>query len=105
MHNYYVKAELHKDEGVYYVTGHTTDKAEATHFVPVKTGDTKGRMSIYNPGTRLGLIRTLVDMRTYLDKDEQELKDLTDSAIAKLNLLTDAEFSALDLIPDFDEEE
>ena len=62
-------------------------------------------MSIYNPGTRLGLIRTLADMRTYLDKDEQELKDLTDSAIAKLNLLTEAEFSALDLIPDFDEEE
>ena len=62
-------------------------------------------MSIYNPGTRLGLIRTLVDMRTYLDKDEQELKDLTDSAIAKLNRLTDAEFATLDLIPDFDEEE
>lgn len=62
-------------------------------------------MSIYNPGTRLGLIRTLVEMRTYLDKDEQELKDLTDSAIAKLNLLTDAEFATLDLIPDFDEEE
>lgn len=37
--------------------------------------------------------------------DPEELKDLTDSAIAKLNLLTDAEFSALDLIPDFDEEE
>ena len=44
--NYYVKAELHKDEGVYYVTGHTTDKADATHFVPVKTGDTKGRILI-----------------------------------------------------------
>ena len=60
-------------------------------------------MSIYNPGTRLGLIRTLVEMRTYLDnKDEQELKDLTDSAIAKLNTITDAEFCELDLIPDFD---
>lgn len=44
--NYYVKAELHKDEGVYYVTGRTTDKADATHFVPVKTGDTKGRILI-----------------------------------------------------------
>ena len=33
-------------------------------------------MSIYNPGTRLGLIHALVEMRTYLDKDEQELKDL-----------------------------
>ena len=38
----------------------------------------------------------------YLDKDEQELKDLTDSAISKLNGITDAEFRKLDLIPDFD---
>ena len=59
-------------------------------------------MSIYNPGTRLGLIRTLVEMRTYLDKDEQDLKDLTDSAIAKLNAMTDVAFDALDLVPDFD---
>ena len=59
-------------------------------------------MSIYNPGTRLGLIRTLAEMRTYLDKDEQDLKDLTDSAIAKLNAMTDVEFDALDLVPDFD---
>ena len=61
-------------------------------------------MSIYNPGTRLGLIHALVEMRTYLDEDEQELKKLTDGAIAKLNLMTDAEFATLDLIPDFDEE-
>ena len=60
-------------------------------------------MSIYTPGTRLGLIHALVEMRTYLDKDEQELKDLTDSAIAKLNTITDAEFAELDLIPDFGE--
>ena len=60
-------------------------------------------MSIYNPGTRLGLIHALVEMRTYLDKDEQALKDLTDSAIAKLNAMTDVEFAELDLIPDFGE--
>ena len=59
-------------------------------------------MSIYNPGTRLGLIHALVEMRTNLDKDEQELKGLTDSTIAKLNTITDAEFCELDLIPDFD---
>ena len=58
-------------------------------------------MSIYNPGTRLGLIHALVEMRTYLDKDEQELKDLTDSAIAKLCRMSDAEFEMLELIPDF----
>ena len=44
--NYYVQAKLNQDEGVYYVTGHTTDKEDATHFVPVKTGDTKGRILI-----------------------------------------------------------
>ena len=59
-------------------------------------------MSIYNPGTRLGLIHALVEMRTYLDKGEQELKDLTDSAIAKLNAMTDVEFDVLDLVSDFD---
>ena len=44
--NYFVKAQLNKDEGVYYVTGHTENKEDATHFVPVKTGDTKGRILI-----------------------------------------------------------
>lgn len=44
--NYFVKAQLNEDEGVYYVTGHTTSKEDATHFVPVKTGDTKGRILI-----------------------------------------------------------
>ena len=58
-------------------------------------------MSIYNHGTRLELIATLNEMRTYLNRDEQALKDLTNSAIAKLNNMTDAEFDALDLIPDF----
>lgn len=43
---YYVQARLDQDEGVYYVTGHTGNKADATHFVPVKTGDTKGRILI-----------------------------------------------------------
>ena len=62
-------------------------------------------MSIYNPESRLGLIHALVEMRTYLDEDEQELKKLTDVAIAKLNLMTDVEFATLDLIPDFDEED
>ena len=62
-------------------------------------------MSIYNPGTRLGLIHALVEMRTYPGKDEQELKNLTDSAIAKLNAMTDVEFAELDLIPDFGEGE
>lgn len=59
-------------------------------------------MAIYNTGTRLGLIQALNDMRTYLDNDEQELMESTDSAIAKLNAMTDAEYESLDLIPDFE---
>jgi len=58
-------------------------------------------MAIYNTGTRLGLIQALNDMRTYLDDDQPELMEATDSAIAKLNAMTDAEFEELDLIPDF----
>lgn len=58
-------------------------------------------MSIYNPGTRLGLIHALVEMRTYLDEDEQELKTLTDSAVYKLGRITDDAFEKLDLIPEF----
>lgn len=59
-------------------------------------------MAIYNTGTRLGLIQALNDMRTYLDTDQQELMDATDSAIAKLNAMTDAEYESLDLLPDFE---
>lgn len=44
--NYFVKAELNKDEGVYYVMDHVTDEAEATHFVPVKTVDSKGKIIV-----------------------------------------------------------
>lgn len=39
---YYVKAELNKDEGVYYVVGHVADKKDATHFIPVKNADGEG---------------------------------------------------------------
>ena len=36
--NYYVTAALNEAEGVYYVTGHVTEEASATHFVPVSNG-------------------------------------------------------------------
>ena len=59
-------------------------------------------MSIYDPGTREGLIANLEEMRGYLEPDETELRELTDSALAKLRGITDAEYAALDLTPDFD---
>lgn len=45
-YNYFVKAELNETEGVYYVVDHVTDKAEATHFVPVKTADAQGKIIV-----------------------------------------------------------
>ena len=69
------------------------------------TFDEQQLMSLYNPGTREGLIAALTDMRGYLAADEAELRELTDSAIAKLNGMTDAEFEALDLFPDFEKED
>ena len=44
--NYFVRAELNKDEGVYYVVDHVKEEKDATHFVPVKTADAKGKVII-----------------------------------------------------------
>ncbi len=67
------------------------------------TFDEQQLMSLYNPGTREGLIAALTEMRGYLAADEAELRELTDSTIAKLDGMTDAEFDTLDLFPDFQE--
>ena len=44
-------------------------------------------------------------MRGCLEPDEDELWTLTNSTLAKLGHITDAEFAALDLLPDFDTED
>ena len=59
-------------------------------------------MSLYNAsGTRTGLIAELTEIRGYLTDEDSELQALTDSSLEKLNAMTDAEYAALDLIPDF----
>jgi hypothetical protein len=59
-------------------------------------------MCIYNTGTREGLIAELEQMRSYLGAEETELLALTDSALGKLRAMSDEEYAALDLFPDFD---
>lgn len=44
-------------------------------------------------------------MQRYLSREERELNDLTASAISKLQELSDDEFKALDLVPDYDPDE
>ena len=51
----------------------------------------------------LWAIEALTEMRGHLQADETELLALTDSTLAKLRAMTDAEFDELELYPDFDE--
>ena len=60
-------------------------------------------MCIYNTGSRTGLIEALNEMRGHLEPDETELRELTDSALGKLQAMSDAEFAELELYPDFDQ--
>ena len=44
--NYFVRAELNTVEGIYYVTDHMAAEADATHFIPVKSGNAVGKVII-----------------------------------------------------------
>lgn len=66
------------------------------------TNDELNLMCIYNTGTREGTQDALAAMREYLEPEETELRDMTDSVVDKLERMSDAEFDALDLFPDFD---
>ena len=69
------------------------------------TNDELNLMCIYDTGTRTGLIEALTTMREQLEEDETELIQMTDSAIRKLNAMSDADSETLELFPDFDEED
>ena len=72
------------------------------------TFEEQNLLCIYNGsggGTRTGVIAALTEMRGYLEPDETELRSLTDSTLAKLGRMTDADFTALDLFPDFETED
>lgn len=67
------------------------------------TNDEMNLMCIYNTGTREGLIDALTAMREYLEDDEAELRDMTDTVLEKLEAMNDEEYAQLELVPDFDE--
>ena len=58
-------------------------------------------LCIYNTGSRAGLIEALTEMRGELSPEEAELRELTDSALSKLQTMSDAEFAELELYADF----
>ena len=67
------------------------------------TKDELSLIGIYNAGSRKETIAALTEMRQYLEDDEADLRELTDSTVKKLGKISDEQFDELDLIPDFDE--
>lgn len=53
-------------------------------------------MTLYNSGSRLGLMQELRLMQCYLLPDETALRELSEGVIKKLKLMTDAEFAELE---------
>ena len=53
-------------------------------------------MMLYNTGSRLGLMQELRLMQCYLMPDETALRELSESVIEKLKLMTDTEFVELE---------
>lgn len=64
------------------------------------TYDEQQLIAIHNVGTRTDTISALKEMREYISAEETELKAITDSAISRLEEMTDEEYAQLDLIPD-----
>ena len=60
------------------------------------TNDEMNLMCIYQSDSRSGLIAALTEMRGYLDEDEAQLRNLTDSALQKLGEITDEDFAELE---------
>ena len=65
------------------------------------THDELNLMAIYNTGTRKGLLEELMEMQSYISAEEEELNKLTASAIRKLQEMSDDDYAALDLVPEF----
>ena len=69
------------------------------------TNDEMNLICIYNTGTRTGLIDAMSEMKKELAEEENQLRDMTDSAIDKLKSMTDEEYGEVEFYPDFDDEE
>ena len=65
------------------------------------THDEMNLLCIYQKNTRVGTMDAIASMQKYLEKDETELKAMSDSLLDKLEKMSDEEFSELELYPDF----
>ena len=56
------------------------------------TFDERMLMTLYNTGTCRGTVRNLKNMRMCISHDEIFLRNLTDSVLSKLDLMTEDDF-------------
>lgn len=65
------------------------------------THDEMNLLCIYQKNTRIGTMDSITVMKQYLEKDETELAEMSDSLLTKLENMTDEEFDELEKFPDF----
>lgn len=68
------------------------------------TRDEINLLCIYDVSKREGLILNLTNVQKELGEDDGELRQLMDSALAKLHAMTDEEYDAIsgELVPDWE---
>lgn len=65
------------------------------------THDEMNLLCIYQKNTRIGTMDAITVMQQYLEKDETELAEMSNSLLSKLEKMTDEEFDKLEKFPDF----
>lgn len=65
------------------------------------THDEMNLLCIYQTDTRRGSIYAIGYMQQYLEQDETELIELSNSLLEKLKQMSDEEFDETEKIPDF----
>lgn len=65
------------------------------------THDEMNLLCIYQKNTRVGTMDSITVMQQYLEKDETELAEMSDSLLGKLEKMTDEEFDEMEKFPDF----
>ncbi len=65
------------------------------------THDEMNLLCIYQKNTRIGTMDSITVMQQYLEQDETELLEMSDSLLDKLEQISDEEFDELEKFPDF----
>ncbi|MGN0107477.1 MAG: transposon-transfer assisting family protein [Hominilimicola sp.] len=65
------------------------------------THDEMNLLCIYQKNTRIGTMDAITVMRQYLEQDETELLEMSDSLLDKLEKMSNEEFDEMEKFPDF----